>query len=432
MVAISFLIHTYLYLSIYEFLTEESKKFVKWLFLLLFGGIKYLVELSTYTSYLWPFLSLTLLVVYSICVQSKHSHLENLKYAIVTYGMDIVFTIIIASVFSAIGGLFRIAEANWSFLFSGISRSIFIIAIYKKKISFAKIKQAWILYIGTIATTVLLFSEQITRVGHITDNNNFVYMAVSCSYIAALFTTLWLLDHYKMLKIQNEYAADNKQMSQKLHRSKEVLPLIADYVANIDDTEDEVMRQKLAEVCHDYGKELSNEELKTGLFNTTGIPMLDLMFQKKMKECAAKSIEFNVFVSTRIDEDMKRLGVNDGELLRIMGDLLRNAMNAVEEAHNSPDAMILAVVARDELGHVEFHVHDSGVPFPDEVLENFGERGVTTWGTGNGIADLIETLQRVSASMEIIPEPDSDDMFTKEILIRFDGEGLIKHGRVSA
>lgn len=423
---ISFLIHAYMYLLIYEILTEERKRSVKWFFLLLFGITRYIAELGTHTRYLWPFLLLTLLILYSICIRSTKSNLENFKYAIVSYGIDFILNMVMSSILGVIvGGLFEVYEISWrNFLLSAV-RIIIIIALYKGKINFAKIKQDWVFYIVIVVTVVLLFSEQIIRLGKTTQNDSFIWLAVFCSYLIALFTSLWLIDHYKMLKIQKAYAADNRQMSQKLHRSKEILPLLADYVSGMDEAQDEKVRQKLQDVCRDYGKELSGAEMNAMLFNTTGIQLLDLLLQSRMNECFQRDIEMEVFVGAKIDEDMKRMSLGEGELVRMMGDLIRNAINAVEEMDSS-ERMILVVISRDEYGYIEVHIHDSGVPFPTEILEKFGERGNTTWGTGNGIADLVESLRRVHGSVEVIPETDPEDIFTKEICIRFDGSGRIE------
>lgn len=425
MECISFLIHAYMYLLIYEILTEEKKRSIKWLFLLLFVVTRYIAELGTYTKYLWPFLMLTLLISYGICIQSAKSNLENFKYAIVSYGIDFIFNMVTSCTLGVIvGGLFDVYEISWRSSLLSVVRIVFIIALHKGKIKFAKVKQEWVLNIIMSATIVLLFAEQIIRVARITDNNNFVYLAIFCSYLISLFAILWLIDHYKMLKIQKAYAADNKQMSQKLHRSREILPLLADYVSGMDEVQDENVRQKLQDVCRDYGKELGGAEMNAMLFNTTGIQLLDLLLQSRMNECFRRDIEMEVFVGAKIDEDMKRMGLGEGELVRMMGDLIRNAINAVEEMDSS-ERMILVVISRDEYGYIEVHIHDSGVPFPTEILEKFGERGNTTWGTGNGIADLVESLRRVHGSVEVIPETDPEDIFTKEICIRFDGSGRI-------
>ena len=421
---IVFLIHAYLYLSIFEELAEKSNCRYKWTAVLFLGIIKYIVESVIYTKNLFPLILCTLLVLYGKCIQRNYSYLQNLKYALITYGIDLALSIIMGSAFGIIGVVFKVGGRNWTTVSTAIGRIIFIIVLSKKKTKVDYFKQTWVLHIGAIATIVLAFSEQIIRLGYATENYGFLDIALSCSYLVALFTTLWLIDHHKMLKIQNEYALDNQQMSQKLHRSKEVLPLLASYVTSMDVTPDEKMRQKLQDVCHDYGRELCGSQMDVALFNTTGVGLLDLMLQNKVSECRNRNIEMEVFVNTEIDEDMEELHISDGELIRMMGDLLRNAIHAVEAAGAS-NGMILALVARNAYGHVELQVHDSGVPFPKEIMDNIGKRGNTTWGTGNGIADLIVSLRRVRASFDIIPVPDPDDIFTKEVCIRFDGKGTV-------
>ncbi|MDD7177570.1 MAG: GHKL domain-containing protein [Lachnospiraceae bacterium] len=218
------------------------------------------------------------------------------------------------------------------------------------------------------------------------------------------------------------YADDNRQMSQKLHRSKEILPMIANYVSSMDGTQDEEMRKKLEAVCHDYGKELGGAEMSAEFFETTGIDLADLLLRTKIIECGEQDIELNVFVSTQINEDMKRLDISDGEITRLLGDLLRNAINAVSKLQ---DKMILLLIARDANDCVLIRVYDSGIPFPPYILEHFGERGYTTWGTGNGLADLMDTVTRVHGSIEINMDMDPGDVFTKEIYICFDGKNTI-------
>ncbi|MCI5826623.1 MAG: GHKL domain-containing protein [Lachnospiraceae bacterium] len=225
-----------------------------------------------------------------------------------------------------------------------------------------------------------------------------------------------------MSKIQKMYEEDNRQMSQKLHRSKEILPMIANYVSSMDGTQDEEMRKKLEAVCHDYGKELGGAEMSAEFFETTGIDLADLLLRTKIIECGEQDIELNVFVSTQINEDMKRLDISDGEITRLLGDLLRNAINAVSKLQ---DKMILLLIARNENDCVLIRIYDSGIPFPPYILEHFGERGYTTWGTGNGLADLMDTVTRVHGSIEINMDMDPGDVFTKEIYICFDGKNTI-------
>ena len=308
-------------------------------------------------------------------------------------------------------------------MFSSIGRLTIVFALYRFRVLIIKLKKDWILSMIFIATIVLLFLEQVLRAAYVTDNDVFTYLVIACTYIAALFTILWLMDHYKMAKIQKMYAEDNKQMSQKLHRSKEILPMIANYASSMDAVQDEEMRKKLEAVCHDYGKELGGAEMSAELFETTGIDLVDLLLKTKITECVEQDIELDVFVGTQIHKDMKRLDIGDGEIARLIGDLLRNAIHAVNGLKNK---MVLLLIVKDEDEHVLIRIYDSGIPFPPYVLERFGERGNTTWGTGNGLADLMDTLKRVHASIEINTEMAPGDVFTKEICICFDGEDRVK------
>ena len=416
---LAFFINAYLYIFIYDAFTEENEHFTKWFFVFAIGILKCIAEAITYTKQLIPLIVCTLLVFYSICIKTYNSNLQNLKYAVLTYGMVFVINVVLASSISIIVGLGEISATKYMYLFTCVGRLVVIWIMYKGKLMFWELKKDWILNIGSIATVVFLFTEQVFRVAYSNDNRVFSTLGVACTYLAALFTILWLIDHYKMAKIQEMYADDNQQMSQKLHRSKEILPMIANYVSSMDAVPDERMRKKLEEVCDDYGKELGGMEMCAEFIETTGIDLVDLLLRTKIMECSEQDIELNVFVSTQIDEDMKQLDISDGEITRLLGDLLRNAIHAVSNLQNK---MILLLIARDENGYVLIRIYDSGIPFPPYVLERFGERGNTTWGTGNGLADMMETLRRVHASIEINLDMESGDVFTKGIFICFDGE----------
>ena len=416
-------IHAYMLVTIYEILSEDRNYFLKWLAILLIGVTKYVIESILVTKNIAPVVLCTILVIYSMCTHSSNSNLLNLKYAIVVYGIDYAISIMLGSVCGFIATIAETRSHNMRYFILCIGRLLLISVLYKYKNQIVKIKQMHVLYIGVMGTTVLLFAEQIFRVSFTTAHADYAYIAIAFTCLAALFTILWLMDHYKMAKIQKMYAEDNKQMSQKLHRSKEILPMIANYASSMDAVQDEEMRKKLEAVCHDYGKELGGAEMSAELFDTTGIDLVDLLLKTKITECVEQDIELDVFVGTQIHKDMKRLDIGDGEIARLIGDLLRNAIHAVNGLKNK---MVLLLIVKDEDEHVLIRIYDSGIPFPPYVLERFGERGNTTWGTGNGLADLMDTLKRVHASIEINTEMAPGDVFTKEICICFDGEDRVK------
>lgn len=415
-------IHAYMLVSIYELLSEDRHYFAKWVAVLLIGVTKYLMELRPLTNNIAPFVLCAALILYSMFIHSRNSNLTNLKYALVSYGMDYAISIVLGSVGGLIATMLEIESYNTAYYVLFIGRILVIVMLYKFKKQVTKIKQTHVLYIGVMGTIILLFAEQIFRVSYTKAQRSYAVIAIAFTCLAALFTILWLLDHYKMSKIQKMYADDNRQMSQKLHRSKEILPMIANYASNMDGVQDGEMRKKLEAVCRDYGKELGGAEMSAELFETTGIDFVDLLLRTKIIECEEQDIELDVFVSTRIDKDMKRMNITEGEITRLLGDLLRNAINAVEGLE---DKMILLLIARDADDCVLIRVYDSGIPFPPQILEHFGERGNTTWGTGNGLADMMETVSRARASIEINRQMDPQDVFTKGIFICFDGRNRV-------
>lgn len=408
---------------IYEMLSEDKHKYINWVSVSFIVCAKYLMERKFVTSNLVPLVICTILIIYSMCGHSRNSNILNLKYALVAYGMNYVISIALGSIGGLIATIINMENVPMKYLVLNIGRIMIIPLLYRYRERVQILKQMRVINIGVIGTIILLFIEQIFRVSFTNAKRDYGVLAIVCTYLAALFISLWLIDHYKMVKIQKMYEEDNRQMSQKLHRSKEILPMIARYVASMDLAQNEELREKLEAICHDYGKELGGREVSAEFIETTGIDLTDLLLRTKVIECGEEDIQLEVFVGTQIDKDMKRADISAGEITRLLGDLLRNAINAVTGLQ---DKVILLMVVRDENGHVLIQVFDTGIPFPPYVLERFGERGNTTWGTGNGIADMMETLKRVHASIEVNTKLGQEDVFEKVISICFDGKDRVE------
>lgn len=420
---IAVFIRAYMLVYIYEILSEDKHKYFDCSAILLIGSAQYFMKSGAVTSNLIPIVLCTILILYSMCGHSRNSNIENFKYVLIAYGMDYLISAVCGTACGLIGAAIHVKNEIVKYLIINIGRMIIILILHKYREQVRMTKHMWVLNIGVIGTIILLVTEQFVRVAYTTKYMGYVNLAIFGTYLAALFTTLWLIDHYKMVKIQKMYEEDNRQMSQKLHRSKEILPMIARYVASMELGQNEELREKLEAICRDYGKELGGREVSAEFIETTGIDLTDLLLRTKVIECGEEDIQLEVFVGTQIDKDMKRADISGGEITRLLGDLLRNAINAVTGLQ---DKVILLMVVRDENGHVLIQVFDTGIPFPPYVLERFGERGNTTWGTGNGIADMMETLKRVHASIEVNTKLGQEDVFEKVISICFDGKDRVE------
>ena len=71
-------------------------------------------------------------------------------------------------------------------------------------------------------------------------------------------------------------------------------------------------------------------------------------------------------------------------------------------------------------------IADSGIPFTIRTLENLGAVGNTTGGSGYGIASIIETCQKVHASVKLTEYGEHVTGFSKKICISFSGQFRIE------
>lgn len=62
-----------------------------------------------------------------------------------------------------------------------------------------------------------------------------------------------------------------------------------------------------------------------------------------------------------------------------------------------------------ESGFYEIDCYDSGVPFDESILKEFGKRGLTTGGTGEGLANMMDTLQRYQISLTITEYEETEE-----------------------
>lgn len=266
-----------------------------------------------------------------------------------------------------------------------------------------------------------MFFQQLLQMAYFEKDYNFGVVLLLLLYLTMIFAAFMLLQHNRLTAKQQAIEEDNRQMSQRLHRSKDVLGVVSQVVAS-EGHIDPKLRQELADFCGDEMNEIQDRTLGTSLIGDTGIELVNVMLQRQMMRCADENISFDVMIPAPIDGYIQDIGISVTEFMRMLNDLLKNAVKAIlssEDVHRE----LLLIMGDAGNDCFEIRIYDSGVPFPEKILEHFGERGNTTGGTGNGIADTVGTLNRYHASfaLELI-EPETD-IYTKCIHIAFDGKG---------
>ena len=151
----------------------------------------------------------------------------------------------------------------------------------------------------------------------------------------------------------------------------------------------------------------------------TEIAEIDDMLSYFQKECFENNIEFIFKLDCNINKIIDNL-ISKNELETLLGDLLRNAIIAINHSNNKYRSIMIVLGIKEN--YYELDIFDSGIPFELNTLLNLGIQKCSTHlnegGTGIGFITTFETLQNTKSSI-IITEMDSE-IYSKCIGIRFD------------
>ncbi|MCI8327158.1 MAG: hypothetical protein HFI37_05205 [Lachnospiraceae bacterium] len=305
-------------------------------------------------------------------------------------------------------------------------RGVLLIALYflEKRYQLSKIlEKKRAKFIIIITGVVLLLTGLIMRINHENADYAFLYITFTILITGALFGVLWVIDWYFNEREKKLLWEDNHRMSQRLHRSREIMPALNSVLCQMkEDTESEKFQNILEEI-HQLCKEQMGEDERADMqekeFPSTGICILDEQIQLYGKEAAEKGIHFDMFAGIPMAEVLKEHQIKELDFLRLIGDLMRNAFRAIERSGREDGNILFIMGCVDQT--VQIEIYDNGAPFPLFVLDSFGKRGMTQGGTGNGISDILETLERYQATF-CLTEYEENATYSKGISIMWDKE----------
>lgn len=376
----------------------------------------------TYMSNLLPILVMVILGGYECWKRSSKKIIFTLVMDV--YVIFVFCGFIIGCAFGLYDSLMR-KESSISdkVLVMIIMRVAMIIFIWKKYAWFQKRIQNITRYIMAILGAFLLFFQQLFFIA--LGNRDILYLRILILlvYFTMFYTALMNLQHHHLTADNQRILDDNQRMSQEIHRSRDVIDVVSRVVAT-EDTIDPKLRQELADFCKSEKQEMFDPDLAASLIGDTGMDLLNVLLRDKLCQCRQQEISFEVMIPGPIDTYVSDIGIGEAELLRVINDLVKNAVTAINKTDGEVREILL-ILAVGPSDCLELCVYDSGVPFPDFILERFGERGNTTTGTGNGLADTVNTLRTYDASIEIDAIEPGTDIYTKCVRICFDGKNEI-------
>lgn len=415
---------------IFTLLCGNSRKLMRDVKTFLFIGVISSIQvLSIFAEWNWYYhlkvvIIIASLYLYGQIVNRNMQRTKLIGYCVETY----ILTVLLDFLLGAASGFvylifyreaFKI-ENIWLTIVPGILVLTVLWCKYKKLQELFK-KRVW--DILAILGTFLLFFQQLFILSFSEKNFDYLDVLLLLVYFAMLFTTIMNLQHRHLTADNQRILDDNQRMSQEIHRSRDVIDVVSRVVAT-EDTIDPKLRQELADFCKSEKQEMFDPDLAASLIGDTGMDLLNALLRDKLCQCRQQEISFEVMIPEPIDTYVSDIGIGEAELLRVINDLVKNAVTAINKTDGEVREILL-ILAVGPSDCLELCVYDSGVPFPDFILERFGERGNTTTGTGNGLADTVNTLRTYDASIEIEAIEPGTDIYTKCVRICFDGKNEI-------
>ena len=415
-----------LYIVIADLFWEKSRKiFITWRKIIAIAAIVvvYLFSNRWAVDLIAGLLPVEIMIILLIYGMSDSNRCEKIQLVSGVVGAYIFSFIINAMIVWPVGcaiyfsnGISNIQVKYWVCILIRLAVSLIIYVKYDLALKQSKKKVTSVIM---LVGTCIVFFQQFFQMAYIDKNYSFAMIVVLLLYLTMIFTAFMLLQHNRLTAKQQAIEEDNRQMSQRLHRSKDVLGVVSQVVAS-EEHIDPKLRKELADFCDDEMNEMQDRTLGVNLIGDTGIELVNVMLQKQMMRCADLNISFDVMIPAPVDGYIQNIGISVTEFMRMLNDLLKNAVKAILSSENEHRELLL-IMGDAGADCFEIRLYDSGVPFPTVILEHMGERGNTTDGTGNGLADTIETLGHYHASFAIEPIEPGADIYTKCVHIAFDG-----------
>lgn len=184
------------------------------------------------------------------------------------------------------------------------------------------------------------------------------------------------------------------------------------------------LRYELSLLLEEAHRNTARAALEAQAYPPTGLILLDILLEEKVRECREKQILFSGCV---LESPRFLLGHPIGlqPLLAVIANLVDNAIRAV--SHPCVKEKMIVLHFGQAAGRIyQITIADSGIPFTIRTLENLGAVGNTTGGSGYGIASIIETCQKVHASVKLTEYGEHVTGFSKKICISFSGQFRIE------
>ena len=170
-----------------------------------------------------PFAILGVLTLYGLSIGLNSDLKRYAKSVIAAYIIEIMISffvgILLGSISWIVNRFVAIQCKNEVICFGWILLVVFVWSKYDK---IQKYSENIALSISVICGAFVLFFQQFFQMAVVEKDYSFTKIIVLLLYLTMIFTAFMLLQHNRLTAKQQAIEEDNRQMSQRLHRSKDV------------------------------------------------------------------------------------------------------------------------------------------------------------------------------------------------------------------
>lgn len=152
----------------------------------------------------------------------------------------------------------------------------------------------------------------------------------------------------------------------------------------------------------DYVQRIYEDVQSVGSLIRTAVPAVNALLSAKSADCAERGIAFDAEIQSSWEE----IPVAGWEMCRIIGNLVDNAMDALEEAA-TPGGRIRVVIGESIPGF-SLAVENNGPEIPRENKRSIFQPGFTTksFGHGNGLSIVSDLVEKYGGRLDLESGPE--------------------------
>ncbi len=236
-----------------------------------------------------------------------------------------------------------------------------------------------------------------------------------------------IADKDKQIK---ELEANNAYLAQIIHKYRKVIPAMelsvmellqnnANWDTNTLKSNAQALQVQLEELRAERNNLLDNYQKDMVVTPQSGLHTIDALIALMEKQAKEQWVRYK----TQIDPSIKELAlasVKEADLLHLLGDLIENALHAVNESDHKEILIHISKLNSCLL----LEVSDSGAAFDIETYQHFGNEPFTSHeadgGSGTGLMEIWKLKKEYKISLYIYEYEIDSNVYTKKISFLFD------------